>query len=272
MTLWQTIKKNPNAFIWAIVIHIFVFAAIGISFKSSEPRISSVKPSKVIEAVAIDEKKIQAEINKLKKADKRKRRDQKRLQDKAKKAKKDRKKEEKKLRALKKKQKQQEIESKKKRAKEEKRLAEIENKKKESQNKLEKLEKQRQEKQAQLEKEEKDRLAKIAADKLALEQKRRAKFEQGEVAKYKGLIKNQITRNWTFPASYQKGMTCKVLVRLIPSGDVVSVLITQSSGNSAFDRSVEMAVNKASPLPVPKSSMGLFDHFREVELVFDPNT
>jgi hypothetical protein len=32
-----------------------------------------------------------------------------------------------------------------------------------------------------------------------------------------------------------------------------------------------MAVNKASPLPVPKSSTGLFDHFREVEFVFDPN-
>ena len=66
-------------------------------------------------------------------------------------------------------------------------------------------------------------------------------------------------------------MKCKILVRLIPSGDVVSVRIIQSSGNSAFDRSVEMAVNKASPLPVPKSSSGLFDHFREVEFVFDPN-
>ena len=66
-------------------------------------------------------------------------------------------------------------------------------------------------------------------------------------------------------------MKCKVLVRLIPSGDVVSVRILQSSGNIAFDRSVEMAVNKASPLPVPQSSTGLFDHFREVEFVFDPN-
>lgn len=271
MTLWQTIRKNPNAFIWAIVFHILAFAAIGISFKSSDPKISSVKASKVIEAIAIDENKVQAEINKLKKADKRKKRDQKRLQDKAKKAKKDRKKEEKKLRALKKKQKQQEIANKKKQAKEEKRLAEIEHKKKESQNKLDKLEKQREEKQAQLEKEEKERQEKIAAKKRAVEHQKRAQFEQGEVAKYKGLIKSQITRNWTFPASYQKGMKCKVLVRLIPSGDVVSVRITQSSGNSAFDRSVEMAVNKASPLPVPKSSAGLFDHFREVELVFDPN-
>ena len=49
---------------------------------------------------------------------------------------------------------------------------------------------------------------------------------------------------------------------------MVGVHIIKSSGNSAFDRSVEMAVNKASPLPVPKPGTGLFDHFREVELVF----
>lgn len=66
-------------------------------------------------------------------------------------------------------------------------------------------------------------------------------------------------------------MKCKVLVRLIPSGDVVSVRIIESSGNIAFDNSVEMAVNRASPLPVPKIESGLFKHFREVELVFDPN-
>ena len=271
MTLWQTIRKNPNALVWAIVIHILAFIAIGVSFKSSEPKMSSVKASKVIEAVAIDEKKVQAEINKLKKADKQKKRVQKKLQDKAIKAKRDRKKEEKKLRALKKKQKKEEALNKKKRIKEEKRLAEVERKQKESQDKLNKLEKQRQVKQAQLKKEEKERQEKIAEKKRIADQQRRAQFEQGEVAKYEGLIKRQITRNWTFPASYQKGMKCKVLVRLIPSGDVISVRITQSSGNSAFDRSVEMAVNKASPLPVPKSSSGLFDHFREVELVFDPN-
>ena len=148
---------------------------------------------------------------------------------------------------------------------------EQERQEKETQEKLDKLERTRLERKTQLEKEEKQRQEKVAQAKRAEEQKRRAKFELGEVAKYKGLIRSQITRNWIFPASYQKGMKCKILVRLIPSGDVVSVRIIQSSGNSAFDRSVEMAVNKASPLPVPKSSTGLFDHFREVEFVFDPN-
>lgn len=272
MTIWQTIRNNPDVLAWAVIIHVLAFIAIGVSFKSSDPKVSTFKETRVIEAIAIDERKIQEEINKLKKTDKRKKRDQKRLQDKAKKAKKDRKKEERKLQALKKKQKEQEKTNKKKRAKEKKRLAEIEQKQKETQDKLNKLEQQRQEKQALLEKEEKDRKEKIAQKKRAEKQKRRLVFEQSEVSKYEGLIKRQITRNWIFPASYQKGMKCKVLVRLIPSGDVVGVHIIQSSGNAAFDRSVEMAVNKASPLPVPKSSTGLFDHFREVELVFDPNS
>ena len=279
MTIWQTIRKNPNVLVWAVIVHVLAFAAIGISFKSSDPKISAVKQEKVIEAVAIDERKIEEEVNKLKKADKRKKREQKRLQNKAKKAKSDRRKEEKKLRALKQKQKEQERINKNKRIQENKKISALEKKRKEQErqekearNKLNKLEKERQEKQALLEKEEQQRQAVIAQKKRAAEQKKRAAYEQSEVSKYKGLIRSQITRNWIFPASYQKGMKCKILVRLIPSGDVVSVRVVQSSGNSAFDRSVEMAVNKASPLPVPKSSSGLFDHFREVEFVFDPNT
>lgn len=278
MTIWQTIRKKPSVLVWAIIVHVLAFAAIGVSFKSSEPRMSTVKQEKVIEAVAIDERKIEEEINKLEKAEKRKKREQKHLQNKANKAKKDRRKEEKKLRALKKRQKEQERINKNKRIQEKKRLAafekkrkEQEQKEKEAQDKLNKLEKERLTKQAQLEKEEQQRQAKIAEKKRAVKQKKRAIYEQSEVSKYKGLIRAQITRSWIFPASYQKGMKCKILVRLIPSGDVVSVRIVQSSGNSAFDRSVEMAVNKASPLPVPKSSSGLFDHFREVEFVFDPN-
>ena len=278
MTIWQTIRNNPNVLVWAIIVHVLAFIAIGVSFKSSDPKISAVKQEKVIEAVAIDESKINEEINKLKKADKRKKQNQKRLQDKATKAKRERRKEEKKLRALKKKQKAQEVINKNKRIAENKRIAalqvkreEQERKQKETEEKLNELEKIRLEKAAQLEKEEKQRQEKIAQAKRVEQQKRRAKYEQNEVSKFKGLIRSKITRKWIFPASYQKGMKCKILVRLIPSGDVVSVRVIQSSGNSAFDRSVEMAVNKASPLPVPKSSTGLFDHFREVEFVFDPN-
>lgn len=271
MTIWQTIKDQPNALVWAIIIHILMFIAIAVSFKSSDSNFSRIKEDKVIEAVAINEDKVKAEIDKLRKNEKRKKSEQKRLADKATKAKKDRRKEEKKLRALRLKQKKEALANKKKRETEKKRIAELEKnrkaqerKQKETENQLSKLEEQRLQKQAQIEKEEQQRL-KQASD------LKRAKKEQLEVAKYKGMIRSEITRNWVFPASYQKGMKCKILVRLIPSGDVVRVVVVESSGNSAFDRSVEMAVQKASPLPVPASSTGLFEYFREVEFIFDPN-
>ena len=65
MTIWKTIKQNPSLLVWAIIVHILAFIAIGVSFKASDPNFSEIKKVKVIEAVAIDEKKVQAEINKL---------------------------------------------------------------------------------------------------------------------------------------------------------------------------------------------------------------
>ena len=271
MTIWQIIKRQPSTLAWAIFVHLLVFAAIALSFTSSETKVTAVKTEKVIQAVAIDESKINEEINKLKKSEKQKVREQKRLQDSAKKAKAERRKEEKRLAALRKKQKQEALKNKKQREEEAKRLAELEQKrkeqeikKKEAEEQLSKLEKERAEKKAELEREEKQRQQEAAA-------KKQEQFVQSEVARYTDMIKSEITRRWVFPASYQKGMKCKIVVRLIPSGDVVSTTIVQSSGNPAFDRSVEMAVQKASPLPVPDSSSGLFDHFRELQLVFDPN-
>lgn len=112
---------------------------------------------------------------------------------------------------------------------------------------------------------------KLLQKKRLVEQQQRNKQKDIDVNKYRALIKSKITSKWIIPASYQTGMKCEVLVRLIPSGDVVSVYISKSSGNSSFDRSVEQAVKKSSPLPLPASSKNLFNEFREVRLVFSPN-
>lgn len=270
MTIWQTIRKNPNTLTWAIIIHVLAFIAIGISFKSSEPKISAVKQEKIIEAVAIDERKVNEEINKLKKAENRKKRNEKKLQDKVRKAKKDRKKEEKKLQALKKKQKEQERVNKNKRIKEKKRLAEIERKQKETQDKLNKLELERQEKQTALEKEEKRRQAKIAEIKRIEVKRKREQRESAEIKKYKGLIDNKVSRNWVYLDSYGKGLVCVIQIKLLPSGDVLDAKTIQSSGNPAFDRSAELAVRKASPLPVPKNTDLFQREFRIINLKFNP--
>jgi colicin import membrane protein len=286
MTIWQTIKKHPTSLVWAIVIHLLVFIAIGISFKSSSPRISTANQQKVIEAVAIDESKINAEIKKLKKAETKKINEQKQLQDKAKNAKLARQKEEQSLQALKKEHQKQERLNEKERLAAENRIAELkknreaqerqqketEQKQQSALKKLNELEKKKKEKEAQLEREEKERLEKIAQKKRDEEHAKREQLEKNEVAKYKVLIDEKVSRNWIYLDSYKKGLLCVIQIKLLPSGDVVGATIIQSSGDSAFDRSAELAANKASPLPVPTNDTDLFQReFRTVNLTFKPN-
>lgn len=286
MNMWQTIKKYPTALIWAVAVHVLVFIAIGVSFKVSEPNISAVKQEKVISAVAIDEAQVNAEINKLKKAEKRKAQQQKRLKNEEQRAKKERRKEEKRLQAIKKEQQKQERLFKKKQQDEKKRLAElekkaqeqerkqkeIEQKRKETEEKLSRLEKQRQEKQAQLEKEEKERKAKIAKQKHDAEERQRVELENKEIAKYKSLIKSYVENKWIYLDSYKKGLVCIIQIKLFPSGDVRDATIIQTSGDSAFDRSARVAAMKASPLPVPKNDTDLFQReFKVVNLKFNPS-
>ena len=64
-------------------------------------------------------------------------------------------------------------------------------------------------------------------------------------------------------------MKCKIKIGLIPSGDVMSAAVVESSGNSLFDDSAVRAVYKASPLPVPKDP-NVFKQFRNFTFVFAP--
>ena len=47
--------------------------------------------------------------------------------------------------------------------------------------------------------------------------------------------------------------------------------VVESSGNIAFDRSVEAAVRKADPLPMPESER-LVALFRDLTFIFDPSS
>lgn len=114
----------------------------------------------------------------------------------------------------------------------------------------------------QLAREEKERAAAAAH----AEQSARA---QSELARYEGLIRQKVERNWVRPAGWTRGMECVVRVRLAPTGEVINATVARPSGSPAFDRSVENAVYKASPLPLPEDK-GLFEHFRELEFRFKP--
>lgn len=110
-------------------------------------------------------------------------------------------------------------------------------------------------------------------EQLAAEQQRRdsdrEKLANAALAKFSALIKQKVQRNWLRPQTARQGMSCKVLVRLTAKGDVLLARVVESSGDTAYDRSVEAAVYKASPLPLPQD-VTLFDYFREINFVFKP--
>lgn len=111
-------------------------------------------------------------------------------------------------------------------------------------------------------------------EQLAAEEKQRkdaahAARSAGVVDKYKALIKQRVSRSWSRPAGVAKGLVCVVSVGLTSGGEVLSVTVTSSSGNAVFDRSVENAVYKAAPLPLPEDPT-LFDNFRKIEFKFNP--
>jgi colicin import membrane protein len=108
-------------------------------------------------------------------------------------------------------------------------------------------------------------------EQLALEQEAQEQANQRlrdrHLAEYISQIEGKVQRNWIQPTSAPGRLRAQVRVQQIPGGEVVQVTITRSSGNLAFDRSVETAVFKSSPLPQPKDPT-LFD--REINFEFDP--
>ncbi len=158
---------------------------------------------------------------------------------------------------------QQKIEAEKQRKAEAEHKAAEERKKAEAERKrLEEEARKRQEQEEKL----KQQLA-AEAERLAQEQQR---FRQQQLLsvrqQYMVDIKNKVERNWLRPTGSQ-GSHCRVVIHQIPGGEVVEVRLAECDGDVAFQRSVEAAVRKASPLPKP-SDPEVFD--REIEFVFEP--
>ena len=98
--------------------------------------------------------------------------------------------------------------------------------------------------------------------------------EKWDWLEYTTRIRDKIERSWLRPPGTPRGLRVLVRVTQIPGGEVVEVKITESSGNQAFDRSVEEAVLRASPLPTPPvpvvsdENTAVFD--RDITLAFEP--
>ena len=116
---------------------------------------------------------------------------------------------------------------------------------------------------------------KLRADAERQLEQNQQRAENARIAKIasadaRALIKRKVTQNWNRPGSVSGHLKCKIRIGLIPSGDVMSVVVVESSGNSLFDDSAERAVRKASPLPVPKDP-NVFKDFRSFNLEFAPD-
>ncbi len=90
----------------------------------------------------------------------------------------------------------------------------------------------------------------MAAEETFLEGETQRK-NQVLIARYQRQIKTKVENKWLEPPAARPGMSCTVRIRLSPGGDVLVVATVKSSGDPIFDRSVEKAVQKASPLPLP---------------------
>jgi colicin import membrane protein len=115
---------------------------------------------------------------------------------------------------------------------------------------------------------ERNRQELLAREQQRLEQERRAIFAKA-LEEYIGAIQSSVARNWRRPTGVPPGLTCTVNVVQAANGQVLHVEIAQSSGNVAFDRSVEQAVLAASPLPPPRQK-AVFD--REIVFLFNPRS
>jgi len=290
--------KFNNAIILSILIHAGLIGLLLTNYQFSKVEMKqSGTPAPKINARAVNSKRVEQLVEKLKKekvdkrlleqkrlddlkkaeeAAKKRRQDEERKAEEARKsraqAEQRRKDEEKKAADLKKKREQEEIERKKKadlekRRKEEaerKRKAEEERKRKAEAERKRKAEEERKRKAAEekarqeaLEKEMQEQMAAEAAELEAAQQQ----YIMTEKQKWIGLISGTIKRNWIEPETKDY---CRFQIKLAPGGLVIDIRVLQ--GNQAHCESGRRAILKAEPVPVPSDPV-VFDSLRT--LTFD---
>lgn len=266
--MFDFLKKNPKYMIGAIVVHVFFIVLLGVGFHFKSKERTATATPKTVEVKTIDERLVEKELQKLQlKDDLEEKRQQEII--------KQRKAEEKRLDNLRK-QRIQEQE------KEKKRLALLEKKEKELKEKQQKEEQRLKELEHQRKEEEqidKARREEALREKMLAEQKRLEREEQAAalrqaelkkkqttIDKYMNLIEAKIYQYWIKPPSASEGKVAELEVRLIPTGEVINIELSKSSGDPVYDKSVLAAVKRASPLPLPPAETGLFDVFRHLHL------
>ncbi len=125
-------------------------------------------------------------------------------------------------------------------------------------------------------------LQRIADEDAANETRRQKQAEaraaaskrQAELATAVGLYRDKISAtvrgNTRLPDNLKGNPEVRCLVRLLPTGEVLSVRVTQSSGNVAYDEAVVRAIEKSSPLPLPAEREARKEFVPELSFVHRP--
>ena len=86
------------------------------------------------------------------------------------------------------------------------------------------------------------------------------------------IIQQAVQSVWSRPPSARNGMRAILQIRMLPTGELIDAVITESSGDPAFDRSAENAVYSAAPFrelqALPSNIFN--ENFRSLSLIFQP--
>lgn len=278
-----------RAFFYSLAIHCMAAGLLVLSVDFGSFRVPPpAAPTKVVQAVAVDQREVEAEIARIREREEQARREQaereRKLRDELEQAKQAREAEERRLAKVKQEreaiarrkreeeQRLKEAELKRKRDEQARLEAEAQHKRKEEEARKQAEAEKRKQAEEQRKREEALRQQELL-DAIAAEERETARVQQDArdqdlIDRYIRQIRQKIENAFINPVPQSK-LSCVIRIRMIPGGEVVSASIEQSSGNPAFDRQAAVAVEKASPLPVPDDPR-LFNKFRELPIFFNP--
>jgi colicin import membrane protein len=296
--LFSEIKNHPKILALVILFHIVLIVLLSINLASDDkPPMPMAQKHKIISAVVVDAKKYDerkkqkklAEQKKIadKKAAEKKRQqelerkkaaEKKRLAEKKKAAKQKRQKEIQLTKKKEREKKERERKAKEKKAAELKAAKIKEEKRKAKEKALKEKQRLEAEKKRKAEEERKRRAEEKAdLERAVLEEERREEEARKAAAREARLqtqrqqyimqIAQKVENNWLRPATTSEGQSCDVIVTQTMRGDVIDVRLQSCTSDNAFQRSVERAVRKASPLPLPPNP-DVFD--RTIQFKFNP--
>jgi colicin import membrane protein len=88
------------------------------------------------------------------------------------------------------------------------------------------------------------------AEARAAASKRQAEVARA-VGQHRDMISAKVRGHTRLPEDLKGNPEVRLLVRLLPTGEVTEVKTIKSSGNPVYDAAVERAIKKSSPLPLP---------------------